>query len=849
MKQRGFAHLLLLLILIVGLAGGVYLVQQKTNLFSKAFNPDESIEKLTAQLIDFKDQSKGRGAQSLESQQKMIEVAIKRQSKLAAELETNPNSFFEKATLYSSVKDFPSVVQPFIEQEKDLEGTLEIDHLDGFKETAAKNEYYLKQNDGEEYSLHFSNTAPNVFSGSKVSLKGVAISNKVGLRSTSSTDKFNLRVTQEAAHPLSTGNQKIAVVPVNIDTLTPSKKEESNPLNALRKAAGGGSPSSSDFKIISPNGGEEYSWDQTITISWNDTRHDLTYVYAYLQDDSGDPSHQYYIKSALPDEAPNNTMTFSPKTIVPPGQTSTRYKIQLGAYILSSGNHISSISENYFTIGLRPTPTPRPTATPIPSPTPNPALRHLTVPVTNSELNRLILDRSNSRSLVSFYEANSFGQANFSGDVLPDVTINTSLTSCPNNTWSDMVDNILIYQKGVDLNKYQKIIYVFPNLMEVCAPYGGRGSMGELQGRSWIWDNQSNPDYYIHEFGHNLGLDHANKLDCKGKSVANYKDCRDSNPYPNTEQGFGRGIEYGDYFDVMGYNRLFHLNPVEKVQLGWIPSRAITQIGSDRIVTIKPPISRSGNLDPQVVKISKPDTNEYYYLGYRQNEDLDQELPKDFTSGASIYISNDNTKDVFYPSKLVDTNPLIKGLEDAPLSDGRYFYDQINRILIRQISHNSDSVTLDIKFNQDEPVPTPTLGQPTLTPTPEPTKAPETGVHSWNINVKVECDEGLTQHTTALYTVWPPNPLNWNEDKTVGGHFLHIEAKNSSAVSNVYLELDTEDGTALTLNTSNLPDKAFKFGQFFNPPTYMVKWNKDELPGGTHTLVFNKTFGTSKACK
>ena len=40
--QLGFTHLLLILILAVGLVVGIYLVQQKTNLFSKAYNPVSS---------------------------------------------------------------------------------------------------------------------------------------------------------------------------------------------------------------------------------------------------------------------------------------------------------------------------------------------------------------------------------------------------------------------------------------------------------------------------------------------------------------------------------------------------------------------------------------------------------------------------------------------------------------------------------------------------------------------------------------------------------------------------------------------------------------------------------------
>ncbi len=74
------------------------------------------------------------------------------------------------------------------------------------------------------------------------------------------------------------------------------------------------------------------------------------------------------------------------------------------------------------------------------------------------------------------------------------------------------------------------------------------------------------------------------------------------------------------------------------------------------------------------------------------------------TQGVRIHIFDPSFKDYFF-SSLIDTSPGEAGnasfgtMRDAALKDGAEFKDEINKIKIKQLSHTSDSVSLQIAFN------------------------------------------------------------------------------------------------------------------------------------------------------
>src|SRR5687768_16288027 len=104
MNQRGFAHALLLIILLVGLAFGVYLVQQKTNLFSRASsNPISG--PVTGNNINWTTDEV-----SLEADNFFIEINAPVQGQLyggdpdSLEIVSNPISTLDNGDLYTTLE-------------------------------------------------------------------------------------------------------------------------------------------------------------------------------------------------------------------------------------------------------------------------------------------------------------------------------------------------------------------------------------------------------------------------------------------------------------------------------------------------------------------------------------------------------------------------------------------------------------------------------------------------------------------------------------------------------------------------------------------------------------------------
>lgn len=111
--------------------------------------------------------------------------------------------------------------------------------------------------------------------------------------------------------------------------------------------------------------------------------------------------------------------------------------------------------------------------------------------------------------------------------------------------------------------------------------YNGPGSFSGqgYVGGAGVWLKSSSVGVAAHEFGHNLGLWHANYWNTGGKSTI----------------GSGSNGEYGHSFDTMGSASAgnYHFNAQHRAALSWLPSTGstkVTQSGVYRIYQIDQPL-------------------------------------------------------------------------------------------------------------------------------------------------------------------------------------------------------------------------------------------------------------------
>ncbi|MGJ0515547.1 MAG: NEW3 domain-containing protein [Methylomicrobium sp.] len=258
------------------------------------------------------------------------------------------------------------------------------------------------------------------------------------------------------------------------------------------------------------------------------------------------------------------------------------------------------------------------------------------------------------KSVDDFYRETSFNQLSFSGEVGGPYTINgLSTDSCNPTAWADAADAAATAAK-INVGSYTRKVYVLPSTNK-CG-YSGLGQVGGSPSRAWTFRCDV-ADSYTHELGHNLGMNHAST--------------------PTNE--------YADISDVMGYGGygLRHLNSAHKEQMGWLPQQVavVTQSNTYDIAPLE--TDQSQTQVPQVLKIAKPDTGEYYYLSYR--------LPIGFDSSlGTTYIRRLNIH------RYAGTGGRTYLLQT--LGDGGSFTDTANGVSVTQVSHSDSKVTVTVQL-------------------------------------------------------------------------------------------------------------------------------------------------------
>jgi hypothetical protein len=128
--------------------------------------------------------------------------------------------------------------------------------------------------------------------------------------------------------------------------------------------------------------------------------------------------------------------------------------------------------------------------------------------------------------------------------------------------------------------------------------------------RAWIgqkgaWLSGLDTATACHEFGHNFGLNHANAW-----LATDF-----------TTIGAGYNVEYGNWFDTMGYGPN-GFNALEKHLLGWLPDSAVTTVSSNGVYRIFGIDSSTlDSTSAYAIKIHKDDTRDYWIETRRPDAD------------------------------------------------------------------------------------------------------------------------------------------------------------------------------------------------------------------------------------
>jgi hypothetical protein len=168
----------------------------------------DSVEDLTRQLLTLHVQSqRGVAVARTTALTALVSVAATRQDRLAALIADHPDLVLRHALPSAVRATLAPAVQPYIEEEQEVEGELEVLHED----SAGGSRYlYTMQAGGQRLALHFAADAPALQTGDRVRAAGVRVRQAMAVASGQS------QLTVLSLLSSSTfGAQKMAVILVN----------------------------------------------------------------------------------------------------------------------------------------------------------------------------------------------------------------------------------------------------------------------------------------------------------------------------------------------------------------------------------------------------------------------------------------------------------------------------------------------------------------------------------------------------------------------------------------------------------------------------------------------------------
>ena len=174
--------------------------------------------------------------------------------------------------------------------------------------------------------------------------------------------------------------------------------------------------------------------------------------------------------------------------------------------------------------------------------------------------------------------------------------------------------------------------------------------------QSWV-QSCTATGVFSHELGHNIALHHA--------------------ATPTSD--------YGDASDPMGAARVVDHNGANRAMAGWMPAGSVQDVGSGGSYALASISTNAAATSPQVLRIVKPDTSEYYYISLRQAVNLDSGLSTQYLDNISVH-------------RATGTLPTKTYLLQS-VGAGQSFVDSVNGLTVTNQGVAGGLATVGVTFN------------------------------------------------------------------------------------------------------------------------------------------------------
>ncbi len=294
-----------------------------------------------------------------------------------------------------------------------------------------------------------------------------------------------------------------------------------------------------------------------------------------------------------------------------------------------------------------------------------------------------------------FYEEQSYGKTSFDGDVTDWISVSPAPNGvCLAIDWNNPTIKEYIETSGIDLSKYERVVYVMNGGQGGCAYVGkiGQSFGDESYNLSVGWVGYPSDAYHqgdsemsgfgyvlAHEMGHELGVMHANAWSCS--SISYTTNCYHS--------------EYGNSFDTMGTGFFGgHFNAFYKDFLGWLPAQSKIAITESGQYTLSP-LEQSSGVRAAIVSNPSHPHMDPIYLELRQQIGFDRLIP---ASSAGIHI-NQIAQDLGFAlpmTRLLNANQ--PGGQPALMPGGSFNHSSLG-IRIGRLSIASSTAVFDVDLS------------------------------------------------------------------------------------------------------------------------------------------------------